>query len=209
MQSYQKSLKVISFISLFVDYWLDFEDIRKNGMLLAKYISSELMVNFRPLYQKNKLKSIKINIGIMKFTTNIKIDLALIPTFLLLIISGIGLHVTDEFTNYVVWHNWAVTHVIAGTLFLVLGIFHIKGHWPWFRSLAKSIKKKSKPNMILTLLFLFETVTGIILLAFIEGGGSHIGRWHWVVGLVMIVFGIGHLIKRWKTLKLGYAQLKK
>ncbi len=145
----------------------------------------------------------------MKFKTNIRIDLVLIPTFLLLIISGISIHVTDEFSHHSVWHNWAVTHVIAGTLFLILGIFHIKGHWPWFRSLAKSLKKKSKPNMILTLLFLFETVTGIILLAFTEGGGSHIGLWHWWVGLLMSAFGIGHLIKRWKTLKLGYKNLKK
>ncbi len=145
----------------------------------------------------------------MKFTTNIRVDLAWIPTFLLLIISGIGIHVTDEFTQYEVWHNWAVTHVIAATLFLSLEFFHIKGHWPWFRSLAKGLKKKSKPNMILTLLFIFETVTGIILLAFTNGGGSHVGLWHWWAGLLMIAFGTGHLIKRWKTLKLGYSKLKK
>ncbi len=145
----------------------------------------------------------------MKFQTNIRIDLALIPTFLLLFISGIGIHLTDEFSHYNAWHNWAVTHVIAGTLFLILGIFHIKGHWPWFKSLTKSLKKKSKPNMILSLLFLFETVTGVILLAFTEGGGSHIGLWHWWAGLVMIAFGTGHLIKRWKTLKLGYSKLRK
>ncbi len=145
----------------------------------------------------------------MKFKTNIRIDLTLIPTFLLLVISGIGIHVTDEFSQHEAWHNWAVTHVIAGTLFLTLGIVHIKGHWPWFRSLTKGLKKKSKPNMILALLFIFETVTGTILLAFTEGGGSHIGKWHWWAGLLMLAFGTGHLIKRWKTLKLGYAQLKK
>lgn len=145
----------------------------------------------------------------MKFKTNIRIDLALIPTFLLLIISGIGIHVTDEFAQHETWHNWAVTHVFAGILFLTLGIFHIKGHWPWFRSLARSLKKKSKPNMILTLLFAFETVTGIILLAFTEGGDSHTGLWHWWGGLLMTAFGIGHFIKRWKTFKLGFAKLKK
>ncbi len=142
----------------------------------------------------------------MKFKTNIRIDLALIPTFLLLIISGIGIHVTDEFTHHSIWHNWAVTHVIAALLFLILGIFHIKGHWAWFKSLKKTLKRKSKPNMILTLLFLFETVTGIILLAFIDGGDTHIGSWHWVVGLIMIVFGIGHILKRLKTLKLGLSK---
>lgn len=144
----------------------------------------------------------------MKYTTNIRIDIILIPVFLTLIVSGIGIHVTDEFTHHDAWHNWAVTHVIAGTLFLVLGIFHIKGHWPWFKSLIKTLKKKSKPNMILTLLFIFETVSGIILLAFTEGGNSHLGLWHWWAGLIMSGFGIGHILKRWKTLKLGYARLK-
>ncbi len=145
----------------------------------------------------------------MKFTTNIRIDIALILIFAILIISGIGIHLTDEFTQHEIWHSWAVTHVISGTFFLVLGIFHIKGHWAWFKSLTKSLKKKSKPNMILSLLFIFETVSGIILLAFTDGGNSHIGLWHWWVGLIMAGFGIGYILKRWKTLKLGYARLKK
>lgn len=137
----------------------------------------------------------------MKLKTNLRIDFALIPIFLLLIISGIGIHVTDEFARHDVWHNWAVTHVIAGTLFLLLGIFHVKGHWPWFKSLFKYFKKKSKPNIILTLLFLFETVSGIILLAFIDGGDTEIGLWHWWAGLIMTGFGIGHILKRIKMLK--------
>lgn len=142
----------------------------------------------------------------MKFKTNIRIDLALIPAFLLLIISGIGIHVTDEIARHDVWHSWAVTHVIAAVLFLLLCIFHIKGHWGWFKSLIKTLKKKSKPNMILSLLLLFETVTGIILLAFIDGGDTHIGLWHWVAGLIMTVFGIGHILKRLKRLKLGLSK---
>lgn len=144
----------------------------------------------------------------MKFTTNIRIDLALIPVFLLLIVSGIGIHVNGEPGRHELWHTWAVIHVIAAALFLVLGIFHIKGHWAWFKSLAKTLKKKSKPNMILSLLFLFETVSGIVLLAFVDGADSDIGLWHWWIGLIMTGFGIGHLIKRWKTLKIGISKLR-
>lgn len=144
----------------------------------------------------------------MKFTTNIKIDIAFIPVFATLIISGIGIHVTDEFEQHHIWHNWAVAHVIAGTLFLVLGALHIKGHWHWFKTLLQTFKKKSKPTMILSVLFLFETLTGIILLAFTDGGNSHIGLWHWWVGLIMSAFAIGHLLKRWKIIKIGYSKLK-
>lgn len=36
-----------------------------------------------------------------------------IPLFLLLIINGVGIHVTDEFARHEAWHCWAVTHVAA------------------------------------------------------------------------------------------------
>lgn len=124
----------------------------------------------------------------MKFTTNIRIDIPMIFAFAVLIVSGVGIHVTDGFVQHDIWHNWAVIHVIASVSFLVLGIYHIIGHWVWFKGLAKSMKKKSKPNIVLTLLFLFETVTGAILLAFTDGGNSHIGLWHWWAGLIMTAF---------------------
>lgn len=79
----------------------------------------------------------------MNFTTNIGIDIALIPIFAILIISGVGIHVSDEFTQHEMWHSWAVTHVIAAIFFLVLGIYHVKGHWVWFKSLTKTLKKKA------------------------------------------------------------------
>lgn len=144
----------------------------------------------------------------MKFTTNIKIDIALIVVFTALIVSGIGIHLSDEHARHELWHSFAVAHVVCGILFLVLGILHIKGHWAWFKALSKRFKKMSKPTMILTLLFLFETVSGIILLGFTHGGNSHIGLWHWWCGLLMTAFGIGHLLKRLKPLKRGYALLK-
>ncbi len=137
----------------------------------------------------------------MKFTTNVRIDIALITICTLLISSGIGVHVTEESSQHETWHNWAVVHVISATLFLVFGLLHINGHRAWFKSLAKTLKKKSKPNMILSLLFLLETVTGIILLAFVNGGNSDIGLWHWWGGLIMAVFGIGHILKRRKMLR--------
>lgn len=137
----------------------------------------------------------------MKFTTNKRIDIALIPIFLTLVVSGVGIHVSDEIVRHEIWHTWAVAHVIAATLFLIFGTLHIKGHWAWFKSLVKSIKRKSKPTIALAILFLFETVTGLILLAFTDGGNSHLGLWHWWVGLIMTGFAVGHLVKRWKTLR--------
>lgn len=62
---------------------------------------------------------------------------------------------------------------------------------------------------MLSLLFIFETVSGVILLAFTDGGNSHTGLWHWWVGLIMTGFGIWHILSRWKILKIGYSKLKK
>lgn len=140
----------------------------------------------------------------MKLKTNIKVDIALIPALVILIVTGIGIHVSDEVEQHALWHGWAVAHVISGALFLGLGIAHVRGHWGWFRSLLKTFRKKSRATIALTLLFLAETVTGIILLAFTDGGHSHIGLWHWWLGLLMAAFGIGHLLKRLKILKSGY-----
>lgn len=144
----------------------------------------------------------------MKFKTNIRIDIALIPAFILLVVSGVGIHLSDEFEQHQAWHSWAVTHVVAAIFFLSLAIIHIKGHWGWFKSIVTTFKKKSKPTLNLTLLFLFETVSGIILLAFTDGGNSHLGLWHWWIGLIMTGFGIGHLLKRWKILKNGLRKLR-
>lgn len=130
----------------------------------------------------------------------------MIPVFLAMVASGVGIHVSGEWGLHEAWHNWAVVHVIAAVVFLILAVCHIKGHWPWFRSLARGLHKKSKPNMILSILFAFETVTGIILLAFTDGEGSHTGLWHWWGGLLMFLFGTGHLVKRWKILRTGYCR---
>ncbi len=41
----------MSFISLFIDYWLDYKAIRGNSTLLAKNIQPKLIIYFRPLHQ--------------------------------------------------------------------------------------------------------------------------------------------------------------
>lgn len=145
----------------------------------------------------------------MKFISNIKTDIVLIVAFAALIVSGVGVHLAGEIANHHCWHAWAVAHVIAAAMFLVVGAFHIKGHWPWFKTIATTFRKKSKPTLVLTLLFLLETVTGVILLAFTDGANSHTGLWHWWTGIILAGFGIGHLLKRLKPLKTGLKMLRK
>lgn len=95
------------------------------------------------------------------------------------------------------WHNWAVAHVLSSLLWLVSGLFHIKRHWHWYRSItSKGIGRKSRITLALSAAFLVVTVTGIILIAYVDGANSAIGLWHYKFGLLLIVFSLVHCIKR-------------
>lgn len=129
------------------------------------------------------------------------IDWTLLPAFILTAFSGIRLHVAGHGRCHEVWHNWAVFHVVTSLAFLILVIVHAKMHWSWYKGiLPKRLGKKSLITFLLSILFLFVTLTGIVLLMK-EGGNSCIGMWHYRIGLLMIVFAVIHIIKRWSVLK--------
>ena len=59
------------------------------------------------------------------------IDWALTLLFALTAYTGIKLHIAEHGNIHEIWHDWAVFHVIASILFLVVTIFHITTHWNW------------------------------------------------------------------------------
>lgn len=126
-------------------------------------------------------------------------DLCLIPLFVAVVFTGIVLHVAP-FSTHDEWHNWAVAHVVAGVLFLVTAIIHIKQHWAWYKALVKKIGNKSRVTIVLSIFFFFEVITGILLISVVEGGGSRVGYWHFVLGLVMALFGLWHIVARLKII---------
>ena len=106
------------------------------------------------------------------------IDWIMIITFVPSICSGIGLHIAGHGTDHEVWHNWAVLHVFSSLLFLVAAIFHIKTHWSLYRSSVRSgMGHKSPVTAVLSVVFVFVVVTGVVLLG-LEGAGSSVGVWH-------------------------------
>ena len=116
--------------------------------------------------------------------------------------SGIELHVAGHGDVHEIWHNWAVVHVIMSLLFLIFGVVHIKMHWGWYKSLfKKGVGNKSRVTLFLSVIFCVITLTGVALLAFIEGDGSSMGLWHYRVGLVVTAISIGHIVKRWHILQ--------
>ena len=131
------------------------------------------------------------------------IDWIMIITFVPSICSGIGLHIAGHGTDHEVWHNWAVLHVFSSLLFLVAAIFHIKTHWSLYRSSVRSgLGHKSPVTAVLSVVFVFVVVTGVVLLG-IEGAGSSVGVWHYRTGIVVSILSVGHLLKRISLLRRG------
>lgn len=130
------------------------------------------------------------------------IDWLLVFVFILSAASGIGLHIAGHCCTHEVWHNWAVSHVVASLLFLIAVILHISTHWQWFRGIVKhGAGKKSRVTVVLSVVFLLVAVTGIILLG-VSGANSRTGLLHYKLGIVAIVLCTGHILKRIKRFPL-------
>lgn len=129
------------------------------------------------------------------------LDFLLIPGFILTAISGLNLHVVHKTLNGNIWgfgfHDWMTIHITIALSFLVLSIVHIYQHWTWFSQLFRSAKNKSKITIIMAILFLAVSITGLISML-IEH--SHIGLLHAKLGEFMIIIGVVHFASRFKIL---------
>lgn len=126
----------------------------------------------------------------------------LLLTFVASAATGIGFHVAGHGAGHEEWHNWAVAHVLSSLGWLISGMIHIKRHWAWYRAIAsKGIGHKSRTTILLSALFLFVTVTGLILIIGVDGANSALGRWHYISGLILILLSLIHIISRKRTLQ--------
>lgn len=126
--------------------------------------------------------------------------------FVLSAISGFGLHIAGHGNNHEVWHNWAVFHVVDSVLFLIAIIFHVTTHRGWYKGIIKKgIGRKSKLTVVLSVIVLLLSVTGIVLFG-ANGAYSTLGLCHYKIGVITTVIVVGHIIKRLPVL---YKPLKK
>ena len=132
-------------------------------------------------------------------------DLCLAILFVASLLTGVKIHYANNFLTHDIWHTWSVIHFFVNIALLVTAVIHIKQHWGWFKTLFKtsSFALKSKITMLVTILFLATTITGVLLLLFIDGQGSLMGMAHYVIGLLFGAIGLGHFIKRWRVFKKG------
>ena len=116
--------------------------------------------------------------------------------------SGVKLHIAGHFFTHEVWHNWAIFHIITSVLFSIIGIIHIKNHWGWYKSITKrKFNNKIGNTLFLSIIFGLVSLTGIILILFVNGANSHIGIWHYRLGLIIAILSIVHIIRRWHILR--------
>lgn len=133
------------------------------------------------------------------------IDWILIVVFIVFAISGVDLHMAGHGNSHEVWHNWAVFHVLGSVLFLIAIIFHVATHWGWYKGIIKNgIGRKSKVTVVLSIVFLLLSVTGIVLFG-VNGANFPLGLWHYKMGIAMTAIAIVHTIKRLSILRKSFA----
>ena len=125
------------------------------------------------------------------------VDWLLVLSFVITAFSGFELHIAGHFSNHEIWHNRAVGHIFASCLFLLFGVMHIQNHWNWYKN---GLGKKSRVTLSVTIIFVIATVTGLLLLG-INGANSGMGIWHYRIGIILTIIGMGHFIKRFQILK--------
>ena len=140
----------------------------------------------------------------MKPNKNILIDLYTLISFILIAVSGFGMHISGHGSDHALWHCWAVFHVVSAIIFETCNAFHVKSNWASYKSLfSTGIGKKSRVTILLTVLMLAVTLSGITDMLMSDHNESHIGLWHYTIGIIFTVTALGHFIKRHKILFRG------
>ena len=146
----------------------------------------------------------------MKAKTLFITDIAVLLTFLPASISGFALHAAGHNDINEIWHNWAVTHIFSTLAFTISVGVHIYSHWNWYKTLfQKGLGNKSKVTLLLSILMIATVTTGLIVLFIHQDPNSGHGLWHYVIGIILTVIGLGHFFKRVHVLVKGLNKVNK
>ena len=146
----------------------------------------------------------------MKAKTLFITDIVVLLTFLLASISGFILHAAGHNDVHEAWHNWAVIHIFTTLVFTIAIALHIYGHWNWYKNLFhKGLGNKSKVTLLLSILMIATVTTGLIVLFIHQDPNSGHGLWHYVIGIILTVIGLGHFFRRLHILVKGMRQVNK
>lgn len=122
-------------------------------------------------------------------------DLLLLPVFVVCFYTGVRLHLAGHASLLAIVQSWAVAHVCASLIFLLLVLLHVKCHWAWYRSLKSGCKGRKKMVLFLSVVFVFVSLSGISLF-FFSSDDAHAGLLHYKLGLLFGVLSVLHILKR-------------
>ena len=121
--------------------------------------------------------------------------------FVLSLVTGVLVHVAGHVWSHQVWHNLSVVHIIFNVFFLGTYITHIVRHRKWYPLVVKKFDKISNVTLLLNITSLITIFTGVALLLFADGQGTHLGLVHYIIGVTFGVFCIWHVFMRFKPFK--------
>lgn len=134
-----------------------------------------------------------------------KIDAALYPLGVLTIVTGFAFHVAGHVASHHVWVLWAWVHTLVSLGLVTLMVQHLVTHKAWVRGLAdRLLRRKRRVTILLAVLALAVTLSGVVLLA-VRGGGTHVGMLHYRLGILFAVLVTGHALKRLPVLRRALA----
>lgn len=132
-----------------------------------------------------------MNKGRLIFTT----DLLLLPVFVFCFYTGVRLHLAGHASVLAIVQSWAVAHLCASLIFLLLVLLHVKCHWAWYRTLKNGCKGRKKMVLFLSIVFVFLSLSGVSLF-FFSSEDAHAGLFHYKLGLLFGVLSVLHILKR-------------
>lgn len=122
---------------------------------------------------------------------------------------------TDKIVYGFNYHAWSTIHKFAIVFFSLFIIYHTYIHWKWYEGvITKHLIKKNRQVLILSVLFIFVAVTGLVPWFIDLSGNTSILRIilieiHDKLALLLIFFLVLHIIKRVKWFTAAYIKLKK
>ena len=131
------------------------------------------------------------------------IDAALVPLFLLTLVTGLALHGAGHAPGHADRQFWALFHLVSGAAFTLAGLLHVGMHRGWSGTLAPGVGCTSRLTRLLSPLFAAALPTGTGLLLSRGGPPASMGLMHYKTGLVMGLVAFLHLGKRFRTLLRG------
>ncbi len=109
---------------------------------------------------------------------------------------------TEKIVIGFIYSAWSAIHKTSAIIVLSLMAFHILQHWSWFKSiLKKRLFRKNRQVLILTIVFIIVTITGLIPWGIKLSSGNEAIRKAYIeihdkIALVLFVYLILHISKR-------------